>query len=333
MNIIFSENDLNKDLWDRFVYDHPQGSIFQTADYYLSFKNSEKSDALLVALVGKQNSEILGILVAIIYHEGRGIKGYFSKRSIVMGGPLVKENSSKIASLLLDVYIKKIKKKVIYSQFRSIFGTDSLKCCFEKSCFTYEERLDIIVDLTKSVQHLLSDVHKERKRNISRAVNKGVTFIEIETEDEIIQAIELIDKTYKRIKLPLPPPSLFIRTKEVMGDKLRFFGASFQNKLIASRIVFCYKNLVYDWYAGSDDDYRNKYPNDFLPWNVILWSKEHKYETFIFGGAGKPGVPYGVRDYKMKFGGELISPFRYTKIHNRLLMGIGKLGYAMFKKI
>ena len=48
---------------------------------------------------------------------------------------------------------------------------------------------------------------------------------------------------------------------------------------------------------------------------------------FDFGGAGKPVVHYGVRDYKMKFGGKLVNYGRLTLVHNPIKM---KLKEALF---
>ena len=66
-------------------------------------------------------------------------------------------------------------------------------------------------------------------------------------------------------------------------------------------------------------------------WNVILWSKENNYKVFDFGGAGKPKIPYGVRDYKLKFGGELVNYGRYEKEHKKILMLLGRLAFKFYK--
>ena len=67
----------------------------------------------------------------------------------------------------------------------------------------------------------------------------------------------------------------------------------------------------------------NKYPNDLIPWEVFLWGKENGYKLLDFGGAGKPDIPYGVREYKRKFGGELVNYGRFTHIHKPILMAFG----------
>ena len=43
-------------------------------------------------------------------------------------------------------------------------------------------------------------------------------------------------------------------------------------------------------------------------------------------GAGTPDSDYGVREFKSKFGGELVEYGRYVKINKPLLFSIGKFG-------
>lgn len=103
--------------------------------------------------------------------------------------------------------------------------------------------------------------------------------------------------------------------------------------MIGVRIVLCYKELIYDWFAGADEKYLRYRPNDILPWEVMKWGSLNGYKVFDFGGAGIPNVPYGVRDYKLKFGGELVNFGRFENIHKPILMKIGKFGLRVYKKI
>ena len=125
---------------------------------------------------------------------------------------------------------------------------------------------------------------------------------------------------------------LFIQSKNHLGNKVNFFGAYFNGKMIAGQVRLCYKDTVYAWYSGSESNYFSKKPNDFLLGNVLLWSKQNNFKTFDFGGAGKPNVPFGVRDYKLKFGGKLVSYGRYEIAHKRLLMTIGRNAYELYKR-
>jgi serine/alanine adding enzyme len=113
----------------------------------------------------------------------------------------------------------------------------------------------------------------------------------------------------------------------------KIFLAMSEGKIIGTMYVLCFKDVMYDWYAGSFKAYYNKYPNDLIPWEAFLWGKMNGYKYFDFGGAGKPDIPYGVRDYKLKFGGELVNYGRFEKIHKPFLMELGKLGLKTYKKL
>ncbi len=89
--------------------------------------------------------------------------------------------------------------------------------------------------------------------------------------------------------------------------------------------------MIYDWYAGSDLDYANLHPNDLLPWKGMLWAKEKGYQVYDFAGAGSPAKKYGVRDYKLRFGGKLENFGRYQCIHRPLFYQIGKAGFYFSK--
>jgi lipid II:glycine glycyltransferase (peptidoglycan interpeptide bridge formation enzyme) len=134
----------------------------------------------------------------------------------------------------------------------------------------------------------------------------------------------------------MPDMSLFTKAYDVLCPRglLKIFVAVYQHEIIAIRLVLCHRSFVYDWYTGASDNHLDKYPNDFLPWKIMEWGSLKNYNTFDFGGAGKPFVPYGVRDYKLKFGGKLVEFGRLENIHNPILLNIGKFGlffYRIFK--
>jgi lipid II:glycine glycyltransferase (peptidoglycan interpeptide bridge formation enzyme) len=207
------------------------------------------------------------------------------------------------------------------------------KTVFKKNGYEFDEHLDILVDLTCSVEQLEQNLHKERKRNIAKAVREGLVFKHLSTDEEINMVSGLLKKTYNRVKLPMIFQQLFLNTRNLLGDEVHFFGAYYGDKMIAGQVRLYYKDVVYAWYSGSNAEYFNKRPNDFLMWNVLLWSKEKGYKLFDFGGAGKPHIPYGVREYKLKYGGQLVNFGRFEKTHKQLFMILGKRALKLYKVI
>jgi lipid II:glycine glycyltransferase (peptidoglycan interpeptide bridge formation enzyme) len=49
-------------------------------------------------------------------------------------------------------------------------------------------------------------------------------------------------------------------------------------------------------------------------------------------GAGEPGVPYGVRDFKAEFGGTMVEYGRFLHVAKPLLYRIGEAGVAFLKR-
>ena len=133
----------------------------------------------------------------------------------------------------------------------------------------------------------------------------------------------------------MPDKTLFTESHQQLSKQniLKTFVAVSNEEIIGCRMVLCYGDIVYDWYAGASEKHLDKYPNDFLPWKVMQWGSLNGYKYFDFGGAGKPNEAYGVRDHKLKFGGNLIEYGRFEKIHNNFMMQIGKLGLKAFKLI
>lgn len=328
---ITTKPDKNK--WSDFVLHHQSGNIFQSPEMYDVYTKSKYFEPIVIGVTDREEA-VVSILLAVIQKEHNGILGIFSSRSIIIGGPLIKDNNPEVLDLLLKGYNDKIKGNAIYSQIRNISDQAFLKEIFCNNGFTYNPHLDIMINLNVSQIELVQNIKHEKRRNLTKSRNKGIEFKEIDKKEDIQAGLQLIRSTYKRIKLPMPDYSLFNNAFDTLYKVgyIKIFGAYSDLKIIGIRIVLTYKELIYDWFAGDDDTSRNLYPNDFLIINILLWGLDKEYSVFDFGGAGKPDIPYGVRDHKMKFGGELVEFGRFEKIHNKLLYKIGKLGLELYKR-
>src|SRR5574341_342767 len=93
--------------WDKFVFNHPQGNIFQTPEMAEVYRRTRNYEPISLAVVNNSSDEIMAILSAVILKE-KGIVGYFSSRSIIQGGPLYVKNENGVAtvSLLIKEYNK-----------------------------------------------------------------------------------------------------------------------------------------------------------------------------------------------------------------------------------
>ena len=108
---------------------------------------------------------------------------------------------------ILKDYFDKIDGKAIYSQFRNQWPwSDDEKKVFKKNNLSYEEHLNIVVDLKKDKDALYKDVHTKRRNEIKKAVKEGTTFEVRNDMASLTECYKILDSVYKRAKLPFLLP-------------------------------------------------------------------------------------------------------------------------------
>ena len=254
---------------------------------------------------------------------------YLTRRAVIEGGPIA--DDKRIEEKLIEAVTDYTKRRAIYTQFRNLWDMDELRPSMEMLGYKYEPHLDILHDLTIEEEGIIKGISKNKRGNVHKSLNKGTLLREAE-ENEWDTCIDLILGTYKRVGLPCQSRAYFQNAFKLMSDYVKVFVADLDGIIVGTRVELCFKDLVYDWYAGADDNYKSYYPNDVLPYSILLWGKENNFKTFDFGGAGRPDVPYGVRDHKMKFGGQLVEYGRFERINHQLIYTLASKAIAWKNK-
>lgn len=331
IDIIDDISSINRKEWNAFISEHPKGSIFQTPemyDCYYAFKGQNPS-----AIFALSNGKIVGVLVAVEMHEDGFIKKFFSTRSIILSGPIVKNDDQTILSFLLQHYKKNIHPSVIYTQIRNQF--DQLKNCdiFRQNGFKFESHLNYLVK-TDDENAIWSRIGKGRVKQIKKAIKKGLTvkaYKASEIDGKLLSSsFDVIQDVYNRANLPLASFSLIEEAwhKQII---VLFVVKTEDGKIVGCRFALSYKAMLYGWYAGSYTQYYNLFPNDLLIWETLRWACNNGYKYFDYGGAGSPNKAYGVRDFKSQIGGDLVNFGRYEFVHHKMRMLIAKLGYSIYR--
>ena len=112
---------------------------------------------------------------------------------------------------------------------------------------------------------------------------------------------------------------------------IRFTQARAGDVIVAISVELLYKDKIFGWYGGVDRTYTLYRANEFLMWQILDWGSRNGYRQYDFGGAGKPNEKYGVRDFKAKFGGELVCYGRNTYVHKPKLLSISQRGYQLLR--
>lgn len=326
-------SDIDDEIWDEFICKHAHGNIFQSTAMHHVYENTQNYTPTKLCAID-DNGEILGILLGVTIGELRGILGWgalgdFSRRSIIQGGPLTVENSPDIASKLLGEFDKKTQTKSLYTQIWNLH--DTKKISFQQ--YEYEDHLNFLIDLNCSEEDGWKRIHKSRRKNINRATKNGVIIEEIDSLDKLPIFYKLLEETYSNVNVPLADMSLFESAYNNLVPKnmARFFLAKHNDNYIGCRAILTFNGIVHDWYAGALNDALSLYPNDILVWHVLQWGINNNFGIFDFGGAGNPDKEYGPREFKRRFGGELVNHGRYNCIYSPTKMKITDVGLKMYK--
>lgn len=323
--------------WADFVYNHPHGNIFQTPEIREVYERTKNYKPITLAAMDREGDEVLAILHAVMIREMGGYLGTFSARSVIQGGPLFVESDAGTNAVvaLVGAYDMMVRKKVLYTQIRNMWDTSEVMQFFDETGYRYEGHLNFLSDLTIGVDGLWGQLYKSKRQGINKAMKNGVMVEEIEDKDQLQLFYELVRKSYHSSNIPLTDISLFESAFDVLTpkDMCKFFLAKYNNKYVAATCFLSYKGVIYDWYGGVDRKFSNYRPNEFLEWCTIKWGAENGHHLFDFGGAGKPGEPYGPREFKKEFGGRVVNYGRYEKIYSPVKMKIVKKGFGVYRKV
>jgi serine/alanine adding enzyme len=333
MEYEFNPEKIDRSRWEEFVQKHPKGNIFQTPQMYRSYVGSKNYDPIFIACLNYKQ-EIIGLLVGTVFSERSGLAKSFISRSIVFGGPLLTPEVE--INDFLSKYDAIVKKKAVYTRLINLYDNAAEYEKINTMSYKLISHLNYQINLTGGIDEIWSNIHNTRRRQIKRGIKRGVSVKISRDTDNLRNYYSILELTYKNAGLPLQDFSFFqnVYSNLSKSDNIVFFSAFLEDELIGHRIILSYKKTLYDWYAGDVPKARDKYTNDVLVWEVLKWGADNGYECFDFGGAGEPDKEYGVRDFKKKFGGKLVSYGNYMKIHQaakyRFLQNALKL-YRFFR--
>ena len=319
--------------WEGLLKSSPVATWFQTPEAYRFFSSLSFIEAF--ALGVKDEGVLKGVVVGYIQKDGGKIKQYFSRRAIVIGGPLLSDDiSDEELGLLLSALKKRLQKKVIFIETRNFNDYSRWRSVFEQSGFAYEPHYDVHVD-TSSMELVNSKLDRNRRRNIKKALENGVLMDENPSADDLTRLYSMLEDLYTtKVKTPLFPFEFFEKLSKTPSSRF-FMAKNAEGQLLGGMVCVVLDNrAVYAWLAcGDDSNYKALSPSVMVNYAGVSYAARHGISRFDFMGAGKPDDGgYGVRDFKLKFGGELVEFGRYVCVGNRVLFGIGKLAVSVLKK-
>jgi hypothetical protein len=230
--------------------------------------------------------------------------------------PLGGELGCEVLDCLLDRLCAVMKKQGalfldVRTPFPSLYGAE----VFAKNGFVisdFKGDYSVLIDLKKDLETLWKDMKRFARRNVKKAVEKGIEIKEVETLDDLHEVYKIYLETSTRRGFDSLPYRFFEALWTQLEPKglVKFFIASWKKKSVAAILNTFYRGQSIPHVACSLNRFWSLHPNHVLFWHSIKWSKEVAGST-IFNLYHLPSQrdqtqPIDFYTFKTCFGGRLI---------------------------
>lgn len=324
------------EIW-AFLENHPHNTVFQSPAFF-RFYATLRHFKPVYFLLYNPHKKLEALMLAVIITENIPVFRRLSARCVVYGGPLLSNENLGLLEPLLTALNNNMANSSLFTQFRNFRQWDQTAIqLFEKHGYSYRDRLNLLLD-TGSKQQLLSRMSASRRRQLQKALASGVEIHPAKNTGEVRSLYSLLKTLYqKKVRKPLPGLDYFTCFFDQMVSKGH--GAIllvwFNNQIIGGIVapVTKGKTIAELYIAGLDKEYPKQYPSVAATWAALAYAADNGIAAFDFMGLGLPDVPYGVRDFKLRFGGQPVNYGRFGRRNAKWLYLIAETGYNLLRMI
>jgi len=284
--------------WNTFV-DHP----LQTWEWGEFRKQMEVDVVRLVVGNDKKTLQCWQLTFHSIPYTPFTI-GYFPKGPLP--NKLMVEELTKLGKQKRAIYIQ-LEPNIVIGQ--EAMSNEQLVSS-HRPLFT---KYTFVLDLTKSEDELLKNMHNKTRYNIKVAERHGVVVKEDNSKEAFDAYIRLNEDTLQR-------QGFYAHNKtyhETMCRNLsksgiaKLWTASYQGTILATWILFVWDDTIYYPYGASSRNHREVMAPNLLLWEIVKWGKTHEYKKFDLWGAMGPDPDthdpwYGFHRFKEGYHPDLV---------------------------
>lgn len=363
-NKILTYEEIGRAEWCRLVESSSTGTWFQTPEAYGFYESMPELFKQFVIAISNEAplgeaqhsinpslQTLRAVCVGYVTVEKNPIKQFFTRRAIILGGPALADDATESEVITLLEAVKNVASlqlppkgrrataqnpslqggagvgsRPIYIETRNFNDYSRWKNAFYAAGFDYQPHLNFHVDCTDK-EAMWERLSENRKRQIK----KGKALADV-TEAGIREWYEILAELYRtKVKTPLWPVEFFLEAyRQKVG---RFMLVQHEGKIIGGSMVVTDGKAVYEWFeCGMNTQYKDQFPSVMATWAGMQYAQETGCARYDMMGAGVPGVPYGVRDFKSEFGGDMVEHGRFLCVCKPLLYKLGVLGVKILKR-
>ena len=174
-------------------------------------------------------------------------------------------------------------------------------------------KYNFILDLTKSEDQILKDMHPKTRYNIKIALKHGVK-VEERIDDKGFEIyLKLYFETTSRQNYHGHNREYHQKVWQTLrkNNMARLLVATYQGTPLTAWMLINFKDTLYYPYGGSSLEYKNVMANNLVAWEAIKLGQKMKLKKFdMWGALGEnpdPKDPWlGFHQFKKGYGGRLV---------------------------
>ncbi len=193
---------------------------------------------------------------------------------------------------------------------------------FKSVHYDIEPSQTLILDITKSEDEILAQMHEKWRYNIRLAERKGVrvklTTYEVVNFEEFYRLMS--EGTAERKGIKHHPKDYYRKQLEISGENIKFmlFVTEYENKVIAANIVVFFGDKATYLHGATSGEHREVMAPHLLQWEQIKYAKSQGCTEYDFWGIvnehtlDKRGKSWeGFTRFKKGFGGQEVNYVGY----------------------
>ena len=302
----------NANEWDSIVKSFPNYEVFYLSDYVKAFMNEDKKNGEPILILFENDEDrAINVLFRRDVACDEKLKGSVNENEFYdlitpygYGGFI--GNVSNWNELNKSYTHYCIDKKYICEFVRFNLFSDYYKYYDGE---TETRTHNVVRSLDMPIEKIWMDFKPKVRKNVKRAKSSGLEIIVESNGDYIEDFLRIyygtMDRTDAESEFYFSRD--FFENLNKMNDNIMYFHAVYDGKIISTELVIYGAENSYSYLGGTDRDYFNLRPNDFLKYEIIKWTKENGLKNFVLGGGY--GKDDGIFNYKQSFAPDGVMDF------------------------
>ena len=292
--VVFYEDKYEKE-WDEFVLGKEcvNGTFLQSRNFLKYHPKNRFKDSSIIIFNDKHT--IIAVCPACTIEEN-GQKILFSHKGSTYGGLLIRRvyyTTDKVLGIInafeqfaIDNGFEKVVLKLT-PDLLSVQNTDLLQYMLSYSGYNEYTELSTYVDLLELKDDIISDLDRNKRRNIKKCIDNDLEFRVLNREQEIraFHKLLTINLTKFNAKPIHTPEEILEFHNSRIPEIVKFYGVFYKGEQVAGGMLFAFESMkvLHAQNLSYNLEYTEFSPITFLYYSVIKQAKELGYSKLSWG--------------------------------------------------